>query len=74
MTTTGLTAHMEDMAENIDVGMTNAEEDIEEEETKEEPARRNVMSASSLGVGQVNILQRNANKHTRDSANMPNIH
>jgi hypothetical protein len=42
---------MEDVAENIDVGMTNMEEDIEEEETKEEPARRNVMSVSSLGVG-----------------------
>jgi hypothetical protein len=65
---------MEDMVENIGIGITNAEEDIKEEETKEEPTRRNAMSVSSLGVGQVNILQRNANRHTRDSANMPNIY
>jgi hypothetical protein len=51
MTTTGLIAYMEDVAENIDIGMTNMEEDIEEEETKEEPARRNIMSVSSLGIG-----------------------
>jgi hypothetical protein len=56
MTITGLTTHMEDMVENIGIGMTNAEEDIKEEETKEEPARRNAISISSLGVGQVNIL------------------
>jgi hypothetical protein len=37
---------MEDMAENTGVDMANAEE-----ETKEEPARRNIMSVSSLGVG-----------------------
>jgi hypothetical protein len=60
---------MEDVAENIGVDMANTEE-----ETKEEPARRNIISISSLGVGQVNILQRNTNRHIRDSANMPNIH
>jgi hypothetical protein len=65
---------MEDVAKNIDIGMTNAEEDIKEEETKEEPARRNVMSISSLGISQVNILQRNANRHIRNSTNIPNIH
>jgi hypothetical protein len=69
MTTTRLTTHMEDMAENIDMDMTNAEE-----ETKEEPTKRNAMSVSSLGVGQVNILQRNTNRHIKDSANMPNTH
>jgi hypothetical protein len=46
MTITGLTIYMEDMAENIDVGMINAEEDIEEEETKEEPIRRNTIYVS----------------------------
>jgi hypothetical protein len=69
MTITGLTIHMEDMAENTGMDMANMEE-----ETKEEPTRRNVMSVSSLGIGQINILQRNANRHIRDSANMPNIH
>jgi hypothetical protein len=51
MTITGLTTHMEDMAENIGIGITNTEEDIKEEETKEEPTKRNTMSISSLGVG-----------------------
>jgi hypothetical protein len=74
MTITGLTTYMEDMVENISIGITNAEEDIKEEEIKEEPAKRNAMSVSSLGVGQVNILQRNANRHIRDSANTPNIY
>jgi hypothetical protein len=69
MTITGLTTHMEDMAKNIDMDMTNAEE-----ETKEEPTKRNAISISSLGVGQVNILQRNTNRHIRDSINMPNIY
>jgi hypothetical protein len=50
MTTTGLTTHMEDVAENISIGMTNTEEDIKEEEIKEEPTKRNAMSVSSLGV------------------------
>jgi hypothetical protein len=44
------------MAENINMGMTNTEEDIKEEETKEELVRRNAMSIRSLDVGQVNIL------------------
>jgi hypothetical protein len=74
MTTTGLTTHMENMVENISIGMTNAEEDIKEEEIKEEPAKRNAISISSLGISQVNILQRNTNRYTRDSANMPNIY
>jgi hypothetical protein len=74
MTTTRLTTHMEDMAENISIGITNAEEDIKEEEIKEEPTKRNAMSVSSLGIGQVNILQRNTNRYIRDSANTPNIH
>jgi hypothetical protein len=56
MTITRLTIHIEDMAENIGIGITNAEEDIKEEETKEEPTKRNTISVSSLGVGQVNIL------------------
>jgi hypothetical protein len=47
---------MEDMAENIGIGITNIEEDIKEEETKEESTRRNTTSVSSLGIGQVNIL------------------
>jgi hypothetical protein len=51
MTITRLTIHMEDMAENISIGMTNVEEDIKEEEIKEEPIKRNAMSVSSLGVG-----------------------
>jgi hypothetical protein len=74
MTTIGLTTHIEDMAENISIGITNTEEDIKEEEIKEEPTKRNAMSISSLSIGQVNILQRNANRHIRDSANIPNIH
>jgi hypothetical protein len=41
---------MEDVAENIGMGMTNAEEDIKEEQTKEEPTRRNATSVSSLGI------------------------
>jgi hypothetical protein len=51
MTTTRLTTYMEDMAENISIGMTNTEEDIKEEEIKEEPTKRNAMSISSLGIG-----------------------
>jgi hypothetical protein len=74
MTITGLTTYIEDMAENIGIGMTNTEEDIKEKETKEEPTKRNAMFISSLGVSQVNILQRNTNRHIRDSANMPNIY
>jgi hypothetical protein len=46
MTITRLTAYMEDMAENTGIDMANVEE-----ETKEEPTRRNIMSISSLGVG-----------------------
>jgi hypothetical protein len=74
MTTTRLTTYMEDVVENISISITNTEEDIKEEEIKEEPTKRNTMSISSLGVGQINILQRNANRHIRDSANIPNIH
>jgi hypothetical protein len=50
MTITRLTIHMEDMAENIGIGITNMEENIKEEETKEEPTKRNTMSISSLGI------------------------
>jgi hypothetical protein len=46
ITITRLTTYMEDMAENTGVDMANTEE-----ETKEEPARRNIMSVSSLGIG-----------------------
>jgi hypothetical protein len=74
MTITGLTIYIEDMAENISIGITNIEEDIKEEEIKEEPAKRNTMSVSSLGISQVNILQRNTNRYIRDSANIPNIY
>jgi hypothetical protein len=51
MSITRLIIHIEDMAENINMGMTNMEEDTKEEETKEELARRNAMSISSLDIG-----------------------
>ena len=66
---TGVTE--EDIEEDIKEDIKDIKEDIKED-TKD-PARRNAMSASSQGAGQISILLRNANRHMRSSANRPSI-
>jgi nucleoid DNA-binding protein len=51
---------IENMAEDIDVAIANAEEETVEGETmmeniKEDLVRRNAISISNLGTGQINI-------------------
>jgi len=50
---------MENMAEDMDVATTNVEETVKGEtmveDIKEDLVRRNVIFASNLGAGQINI-------------------